>query len=320
MVNMKFMSYGVMIYMLLALIWWTVLLHRNSHTIHQKNIKLHEYSVKAGDHFMDDARFAIEEKHFLRNRSMIIGEGIVFGLSLILGIWFIQKAYNNEVIHNRNQKNFLLSITHELKSPITSINLIAETLIKRQMSDEKRQELSSNILSESNRLEKLINNVLMATKLDSGYRFNSEAIELEGIIQQCIDRKKLHHLDLTTQLISQGHSIVKGDREALVSVFNNLIENSIKYAGRAPKINIKIEKSGSWMKIMFSDNGPGIPDGEKVHVFKQFYRMGNEETRQTKGTGLGLYIVDKIIRAHRGMIKVSDHPDGGSIFTIIFPI
>ena len=106
----------------------------------------------------------------------------------------------------------------------------------------------------------------------------------------------------------------------MVSVFTNLIENGIKYGSVNPVINITHKIIDNHINIMVMDNGNGIPDKEKEKIFSQFYRMGNEDTRKTKGTGLGLYITSKIVKAHKGKIKVTDNPSGGSIFTVILPM
>lgn len=311
---MKFLSYGVMCYMLLALIWWTVLLSKNNNTIYSKNIELTKLSE--GQKIVDKVS---AEQQYLRNKYMILGEGMVFGISLIIGMWFIQKAYNKELQNTQNQKNFLLSITHELKSPIASVNLITETLKKRIIPDEKKSDLYDSILSENHRLEKLINNLLLATKIESGYTYNFEPCQLNKIIENCKDRISLNHPQAQISLNSISDPYVSADHEAIVSIFTNLFENSIKYSERSPSINVSIQDNIKECFIKVSDNGIGIADDEKLKVFNKFYRTGNEDTRKTKGTGLGLYIVHKIVKAHRGDIKISNNPEGGTIFNITFP-
>lgn len=311
---MKFLSYGVMCYMLLALVWWTVLLSKNNNTIYSKNMELIKLS---SDQQMKDAKNV--EQQYLRNKYMILGEGMVFGISLIIGMWFIQKAYNKEIQNTQNQKNFLLSITHELKSPIAAVNLITETLIKRKIPDEKKSDLYESILSENHRLEKLINNLLMATKIESGYTYNFEPCQLHEIIEKCIDRFLVNHPEANIKLSSIVNPVILADHESMVSIFTNLFENSIKYSEYPSNIDVTLKEGSKEWCVKVADNGIGISDPEKLKVFHKFYRTGNEDTRKTKGTGLGLYIVHKIVNAHHGDIKISDNPGGGTIFTITFP-
>lgn len=318
---MKNLSYGVMTYMLLALIWWTVLLTKNNNEIYLKTIELHHLDTRLKDNSEHLQQTLNTTKiHHERVRQMIIGEGIVFGLSLILGMWMIQKAYIKEVEQTQNQKNFLLSITHELKSPIAAIQLISETLLKRKIPEEQQADLHKSILSENKRLENLINNLLLATKLESDYQYNFQNTDLTRIIHQCIERQFVTNANANI-LYNYTESVqIMGDREALVSVFTNLIENGIKYGPSSPEINIMHKIIEKHVHISIKDNGSGIPDVEKDKIFNQFYRLGNEETRKTKGTGLGLYIIDKIVKAHKGKIRVEDNPAGGTIFTLIFPM
>lgn len=309
---MKFLSYGVMCYMLLALIWWTVLLSKNNNTIYSKNIQLLQ--------LVNNKYSEIEiEREYLRNKYMILGEGMVFGISLILGMWFIQKAYNKELQNTENQKNFLLSITHELKSPIAAVNLITETLLKRKIPDEKKQDLYDSILNENNRLEKLINNLLMATKIESGYTYNFEPCDIQEIMQKCVDRILLKHPEASVIIPKNINPVVMADYEAMISIFTNILENSIKYADNPACIEITLQENPKDLQIKIADNGIGINDNEKLKVFEKFYRIGNEEIRKTKGTGLGLYIVSKIVKAHSGDIKILNNPKGGTIFHISLP-
>lgn len=317
---MKFLSYGVMTYMLLALIWWTILLNRNNNVIYQKNIELYHTVMKSdGTPTMTDLEFEKERSLYVRNRWMIIGEGLVFGISLTIGMYLIQKTFNKEVAQTRSQKNFLLSVTHELKSPIAAINLITQTLIKRNVEGQKKMELHNSILSESSRLENLINNLLMATKLDNNYQYNFEENDLKVLIDKCVHSQRISHPDVELLSNIPDDIIVVGDRESLASVFLNLIENGIKYNKNEKSIDINAKIKGEILEVSVKDDGIGIPEEEKNKVFQQFYRIGNEETRQTKGTGLGLYIVSKIIKAHNGRIKIENNLGGGTIFTVSLP-
>ena len=322
---MKFLSYGVMIYMLLALIWWTILLTRNNNLLYQKKLELF-YSKNLNSESRLDSNSIIKQKEneltedYLKKKYMILGEGLVFGISLIIGLWFIQKSYNHELENTKKQNNFLLSITHELKSPIASITLITETLQKRKLPSEIIAQMHESILSESKRLESLVSNLLMAARLDNTYTYNFESCNLWEISDKVIKSIKIHQASAQISLkMTEEKCELECDRESIISVLNNLIENSLKYSSTPAIIDIEICNKQKNIELQVADLGFGILDVEKNKVMQQFYRTGNEETRQTKGTGLGLYIVSKIIEAHKGTIKITDNTPKGTIFTINLP-
>ncbi len=316
---MKFLSYGVMTYTLLALIWWSVLLTRNNKNLYdvKKELTVLKQSVAGAPD--DKALFKIE-KEYHRNRWMIIGEGSVFGILLIVGVWFIQRAYQKDIRATTKQKNFLLSITHELKSPIAAISLIMETLLKRDLDKGKQKDLYNNVLHESHRLEKLIHNLLISAKLDEGYNYNFELNNIKDILEKLSQNYKIQHSHLNITVESaESVSEIMIDKEAIESIMINVIENSIKYSKNSPVIQVKVEQNHLNTTISCIDNGIGIPDIEKSRITEQFYRIGNEETRDSKGTGLGLNIVQQIVKAHKGQLKFEDNTPQGLVIKIILP-
>lgn len=319
---MKFLSYGVMVYMLMALIWWTILLTRNNQTIYQKN-QLLLTTVGTGESENHAGAVMSEQqisKEFIKNKYMILGEGMVFGISLILGMWFIQKAYTREMENNIKQKNFLLSVTHELKSPITSVNLITQTLLKRTLMPEQQKDLHESILKESTRLEKLIDNLLLTTKIENSYQYNYEKTDITLIIEEVLKVIKLQYPEVAITFSHSLPTTIHADKEAIYSVISNLVENGIKYSDSPASIMLGLKTDKNQCIIDIADHGRGIPDSEKEKVRGLFYRTGNEEIRQTKGTGLGLYIVDKIVEAHRGRLKISDNHPRGTVVTVTLPL
>lgn len=313
---MKFLSYGVMTYTLLALIWWSVLLTRTNKSLYDTKKELatlrHQYTQTE-----DNTEIAKLERDYQRNKWMIIGEGSVFGILLIVGVWFIQNAYQKDIRATTKQKNFLLSVTHELKSPIAAISLIVETLLKRELTREKQKDLYNNVLLENHRLEKLIHNLLLSAKLDEGYEYNFEEQNIKLIIDNISERIKLQlpHVAINVESDKDLKDIWI-DKEAMQSIITNLIENSIKYSREKPQIAITIKQNNLQTFISCKDNGIGITDDEKMRITEQFYRIGNEETRQSKGTGLGLNIVKQIIKAHKGQLSFEDNQPNGLIVNI----
>lgn len=251
---------------------------------------------------------------------MILGEGLVFGLSLIAGMWFIQRAHAREVKQSQKEKNFLLSITHELKTPIASIRLLTETLMKRSLPEDQALELKESILSESDRLSTLVNNLLLASRLEAGYAYYFEPVSIAELLNKVIVQLEGQFPDAKISVDTNNSPLMCDlDPMAFYSVCINLIENGIKYSSGSAIIDIAAKEFSEEIMIDFKDQGVGIPDKETEQIFTQFYRIGNEETRKTKGTGLGLFIVKKIVEAHDGKIKVGKNKPQGTIFTISIP-
>ncbi len=303
----------------MALIWWSVLLHDKNSTIYQYEIELNklgkEMQQKHATVYPYLERGIIESKYERQNK-MIMGEAMVFGLLLIIGIWLIQRAFNKELEANNKVKNFLLSITHELKSPLASINLVLDTIYKREMPRETVKELSQDAKKESNRLEKLINNILLSVKINKAYQYNFEQVEISQILDPILEKYNKDYAIVYNNGHKEKH--INVDKEAFYSLMTNLIENAIKYGENSP-IHITSEDDLKNHYITIADQGKGIEEKDMKRIFDQFVRLGNESTRQTKGTGLGLYIVKKIVEAHRGSISVEHNKPSGCIFKITIP-
>ena len=320
---MKYLSYGVMVYMLLALVWWTVLLSKNNELLFNKNLEIHKIQIQniAGLSDQEKVTYNSLKDEYRTKKHMIFGEGLVFGISLIIGMWLIQKAYNKEIENNKKQKNFLLSITHELKTPITSIGLISETLIRRKLNPDAQALMLESISLENKRLETLVSNLLMATQLDNNYVFNFEKVSPLELLEKINKTISITFPDVRIELKHKENTQeIECDVESIISVFSNIIQNSIKYSDSPAILQIDIINYKTQVEIIFSDQGSGIPENEKTKVLQQFYRIGNEDTRKTNGTGLGLYIVKKIVEGHKGSIVIKDNVPKGTSISIILPI
>jgi signal transduction histidine kinase len=319
--NFRILSFVVIGYMLLALLWWAILLHRKNTEVFvlKADLLKEQFMNSAGVASVDVTtmpEFKALKSEYNRQMYMIFGEAIVFGITLIMGIYFINRAYVRELMAAEKQKNFLLSITHELKSPLASINLILSTFIKRNLPDDKIKELSEDGLKESTRLEELFNKILISTRLGQAYPFNFERTNLSELISNAVDR--FHNLHPEAQVIKkiEKQIFLDVDQESMVSVVKNLLENAFKYSNEEKNIEIMMSQRGNDTLLEVSDRGTGIPKEEREKIFDQFYRIGSEDTRSSKGTGLGLYIVKQIITAHNGKIKVTNNADAGTKFTI----
>ncbi len=319
--QLRIISIVVIVYMLMALLWWAILLNRKNNEVFVLKEKLIKKEMILNNfHEGTISQDYMEIKNDLERQNwMVLGEGIVFGFTLILGIYFINNSFLRELRTSDKQRNFLLSITHELKSPLSSINLLFDTFLKHDLSSSKIKELSMGGKEESTRLETLFDKILTATRLEHTYFYNFEKIDLSELVKEVISRFSQNHSDVVI-IDSIGSGIhTKVDREGIVSVINNLLENAYKYSPEQKHIGVLLAEKEDGVYFTISDDGIGIEVQERKKVFDQFYRVGSEDTRTSKGTGLGLYIVEKIIKAHRGKIKIEDNGERGSKFVILLP-
>lgn len=313
-----FIFYLLVVYVFLQFIWWSYLMVKLNNEVLQQRLQIIELSNTNPSAIV----FAKSELHHKLQKRwlMIAGEGTVFLILLISGFMQTRKIFKKEAELNNRQKNFLLSVTHELKSPIASAKLQLETLLKRELSKEKQKEILTNALNDTERLNALVENVLIATRLeDSNYKLLRANINLSELIEKEI-AKLAAHFQLEKKHILQveveSDIYFMTDAFAFVSILNNLYENAIKYSTSEPILKISLRKKDEQLELLFEDNGIGISESEALLIFDKFYRVGSEETRKNKGTGLGLYIVRQLVRNHNGTIKVRKNSPKGSIFEI----
>ena len=317
--NLRVLSHVIAGYMLLALLWWGILLTKQSKQLLESRIELiHAREENSGLDLTSD-RENVTRKH--RSQTlMIVGEGSVFVVALLIGIWFINRGYSREIETIRQKRNFLLAITHELKSPLASIGLIFETFQKRTLQKEQQQKLLDHGLRETGRLSDLIDNLLLSARLEKSYQLHLAPTDIHTILRKVIGdiQKRFPKTTINSQF-SPEKLIGKFDQTGLHSAFYNLIENAVKYSPEKSEINIQTTCQETSYTIEVCDQGPGIAEEEKRKIFDQFYRSGQEETRYTQGTGIGLFIVHKMVEFHHGKIEVFDNKPKGSIFRITLP-
>lgn len=326
-IRLRLLSYIVIAYMLLAFSWWSVLLFtKNKDAFYAKRDlimigMIAEGIVENEAQFYKTSKYQLLRSEYKRQEMMIFGEATVFVITLIIGIWLINRGYNREMEAAQQRRNFLLSITHELKSPIASIKLILETFLKRNLKPEQREKFTESALEETERLHTLVNDLLLSAKLETTYQPNFESLNLSELIERLIEK-------LSTKYPKAKFRFQKNDdiptfqaeRLGMTSVVLNLLENAVKYSNEEPQIVIDLSCSNEMINLNIADQGIGISDKEKKKVFEKFYRIGNEDTRRTKGTGLGLHIVNQIVIAHEGKILIEDNEPQGTIFKIELPI
>ncbi|MCD9186048.1 MAG: HAMP domain-containing histidine kinase [Pyrinomonadaceae bacterium] len=251
--------------------------------------------------------------------------GIVFFALIITGLVLNTIFLLREIKRNEQQDAFLNAMTHELKTPIASIKLYLETLKTRNVQEEKKREFYDIMLADSNRLLNTVEMVLQASRTKEKNRLlNVSDIDLEVLLKETVEIVKSRH-DLSEEVIKlvtpSKHIVISGDYAELQSVFINLLDNAVKYSAENPKIFVRLKNSrDDKAEIFIKDNGIGLETNEMKRIFKRFYRVANLSTQKKKGTGLGLFIVQSIIKKHGGKIRVDSEGEGkGSTFIVQLP-
>jgi signal transduction histidine kinase len=251
---------------------------------------------------------------------MILGEGSVFLIILLVGIYFFQRTIKKESEFHQQQQNFLLSVTHELKSPLAAIKLVLQTLVKRDLTKDKRDQLIGNSIEDVGRLDDLVENMLLATRIENNsYSYPKELFDFSELVKSIFDRAIITSENTRNfQQQIEDNITIMGDRFALGSLINNILENAVKYSPVGAAVQVQLYQQSNRIFFIVADQGVGIADSERQKIFQKFYRSGNELTRQNKGTGLGLFIVEQVAKNHQAKVVVSNNQPKGTIFEIIF--
>jgi tetratricopeptide (TPR) repeat protein/anti-sigma regulatory factor (Ser/Thr protein kinase) len=258
-------------------------------------------------------------------------EGVFFYIFLLIviilafGLFFTLFTVNNELRLARMKSNFITTVSHEFKSPLTIIRQMVEMLDSGRVSDdERKQKYYSAMLQESERLSHLIDNILDFSKMEAGLKnFSFKEDNLAVVVEEIVMSFQHHLIDKGFQInLNLPDSIPNSmfDREAIQQVFQNLIDNACKYSGGSKIIDVEMEQVDSEITINIKDFGIGIHKDEQDKIFSQFYRAGDELTQNVKGSGIGLTIVKQIVEAHHGTIKLKSEPGKGSNFQIVLPL
>jgi two-component system, OmpR family, sensor histidine kinase SenX3 len=253
--------------------------------------------------------------------------GVIFFVMIIAGLVLNTIFLVREIRRNEQQDSFLNAVTHELKTPITSIRLYLETLERRQLDDNQRRGFYRVMLEDADRLLGTVEQVLKAGEVRGGSsRKNWQQMDFPRIVQEGVDLARLRHALQPETLRFQAPSpddeiTVVGSPVELRTVVANLLENAVKYSG--PERNIVVEiatPNDDTVLLRVQDNGIGIARTELKRIFKRFYRVFSRSTDQVKGTGLGLFIVRSIVRRHGGEAFAESPGEGrGSTFTVRLP-
>ncbi len=308
------------VYVIAAILFWGYSLEKQKDVVYQLEKTILENSkLKISAQQYNDELKSIEEKR-IRRTKQYYGEGSTFLLIILLSAGIVYYAYYRQLKLSQLQQNFMLSITHELKTPIAGIKLNMQTMEKRKLDEETNKELIKSSVLETNRLNDLCNNILIATQLENKRKVMfADEINLTNLVKEEIEEFKTRYPTLIINSLFQVDDFnFKGESTLWKVVISNLIENARKYSPSDEPIEIGISKENNNVKLSIKDKGVGISDAEKLKIFQKFYRIGNENTRNSKGTGLGLYIVKKIVTLYKYDISVKNNSPKGSIFEVLF--
>ena len=311
----------LLLYIVAALVWWFVSLEKqNQHITDLRYSELNSQKAALDPQNFDRQLYKIDNDS-KRNTEKYIAEGVTFLILILIGAFFVYRSVRKQFRVQQQQQNFMMAITHELKTPISVAMLNLETLQKYQLDAEKQKKLIRMTLQETSRLDTLINNILVSSQLEGGgYIFSKEELDFSSLFKDCIRDAKTRYPERNFIEDLEPEIEIAGDPLLLQLLISNLIENAVKYSPKEKPIICKLNRPGKDVLMNIIDEGIGIADTEKTKIFEKFYRTGNESTRKTQGTGLGLYLCRKIAGDHNADISVTNNIPSGTNFAIHFHI
>lgn len=301
----------MLVYIIAALIFWFIAL--DAQNIQITNFKKDRLSQNDPQYNEQLAKIKTEEE---RKTFQYIGEGLTFFILIVAGAVIVFRMVKKQLKIARQQKDFMMAVTHELKTPIAVTKLNLETLQKRQLDHDKQHRLISATLSETNRLNALCNNMLLLNAMDfEGYQLAPEEVVLPELINECLNEYKGRYPQRDLKAEVQKNLSVRADRILLKLAISNLLDNALKYSPKESPVKIEAQEEMGTTRISVIDRGSGISESEMKKIFDKYFRGAQ---KQTKGTGLGLYVTRQIIKQSKGQLSVMSNQPKGSIFTITF--
>ncbi|HEY3447191.1 MAG TPA: HAMP domain-containing sensor histidine kinase [Myxococcales bacterium] len=254
---------------------------------------------------------------FLWSLLLIVG-------ALVAGIAYTVRSIVKEARQSRLKVDFVSSVSHDLRTPLTSIRMFTETLLLGRVRDEKEsKECLQVIAQETERLSRLTQRILDFSRMEAGRKAYSPKPEpVLDVIQQALAacRPVIEQAGFQVEVVvAPDVTTVVADRDALIEVLINLVTNAIKYSPEDKRLRISAKRSGAFIELGVEDHGIGIPKSEQARIFEKFYRVDCRRTTEVGGCGIGLSLVDHIVRAHGGKVEVQSEPGRGSTFTVRLP-
>ena len=259
---------------------------------------------------------------YRRRIVMMVSEGAFFAVLLVMFMGLMWRTFRREVELERQHRNFLSAITHELKSPIAAIKIALETVQSGRADGPTSGRFIGNALADADRLDLLVQKVLNVTRYGGRaavYRRRHQS--MGEIVEQTVVAFEPGAIAAGAVVIPDIdlETWVDVDGEAMAIAVSNLLENAMKYGGDPAEIRVDLRRESNRVVLDVTDNGSGIPESEVPRVFDRFYRAGDEMTRTSQGTGLGLYLVQMIVMAHHGTVNVVHTDQNGTTMRVTVP-
>jgi signal transduction histidine kinase len=264
------------------------------------------------------------DKSLLIGRRFVLAAVVILVLCVLAGSYFIARAIQKEMAVAQLQANFVSAVSHEFRSPLTSIRQLSEILAQGRASDARRQIYYETLVGETNRLQRLVETLLDFGRMEAGARrYQFQKLEAADLARQV-------RAEFEPQIAASGRHIelkgpleqcaMQADRDALAVALRNLVDNALKYSPNCPGVWVEWGRENGFVAISVRDQGEGIPASERKAIFQKFFRGSAAAAGKVKGTGVGLAIARQIVVAHSGEIKVISEPGQGSTFTLLLPV
>jgi len=259
-----------------------------------------------------------------RRRLLLAGMALMAAL-VLAGSYFIVRAVTRELEVARLQSDFVAAVSHEFRSPLTALRQLTELLARgRVSSDERREQYYGVLERETGRLHRLVESLLDFGRMEAGKRqYRFETLDAAELLRAVV-------AEFQEELVGRGYRVelsvngashpIRADREALSRAIWNLLDNAVKYSPECQTVWVEVDRAGQKLAIRVRDRGVGIPVAEHKEIFKKFVRGATSEVATVKGTGIGLAMVDHIVRAHGGEVRLESQPGAGSTFTVLLPV
>ncbi len=306
---------AVAILMLTQVVWWLDVFSRHVNTIAELR---KENSVLQGT-IRDPGVIEAIETFTARKKMMFYSETFVFGVLTALGLYLLFRALKNQEKARDLQKQFIETVSHESKTPLTALKLRLESILEKSESDAQLSKELNQSLEEVRRLVSVFDKTLSLNRMES-LSFRFEEVSFSELTQQVMRRMdplfKQKNVKLSSSISNDVW--VRGDLFALQNLVQSLLENAVIYNDKERReVAVELREVAGAVKLKITDNGPGISQEERNKIFEKFFR--GKSSRRIPGTGLGLYLVKHTVEMHSGKIELSSSSSNGAQFEVTFP-
>lgn len=260
-----------------------------------------------------------------RNRSYLnLGLIIFIDILFLIGTWYVFRSFKTEFQLAKMRSDFISNVSHEIRTPLALMSVYVETLMLGRLKPEKMNEYHKIIYQETNRLTDIVNKILNFSKIEEKrYQYNFTEVNLNELVSIVVERFDYHLKNLGFEVnlkLADSIQHIKADREAIIEVLVNLMDNAIKYSNTTKYVALETINEKDFVYFIIKDKGVGINETQQKFIFEKFYRATETEVHNIKGSGLGLAIVKHIIESHKGRITVKSEPEQGTTFTVSLPV